>query len=147
MMGAAFQMPFHARWADMDFNAHMRNTAFLEVAADCRIRYFDEGGFTMRAFERWEIGPVVTRDQVEYSGEMRLLETGVVDLQLAGLNHDASRFRLRNTLRRDRDGTRVAVVTTSGAWLNLASRSPTPPPADLLRLLEALPRTLDFAVL
>lgn len=30
---------FHVRWGDMDFNAHMRNTAYLDISADVRMMY------------------------------------------------------------------------------------------------------------
>lgn len=145
-MSTSFEMPFYARWADMDFNAHMRNTAFLDVAADCRMRFFESGGFTMREFESRRIGPVLTRDQLDYRAEMRLLEGGTVDLELAGLSDDASRFRLRNTFRRNpgEDGRTVAVVTSDGLWFDLTSRKPAVPPDDLAALLRALPRTNDW---
>src|SRR6266849_9892511 len=31
-----------AGWGDMDFNAHMRNTAYLDKSADVRMMYFSE---------------------------------------------------------------------------------------------------------
>ncbi len=34
-----------AGWADMDFNSHMRNTAFLDKSADVRMMFFSENGF------------------------------------------------------------------------------------------------------
>ena len=34
-----------AGWGDMDFNAHMRNTAFLDKSADVRMMFFSENGF------------------------------------------------------------------------------------------------------
>jgi acyl-CoA thioester hydrolase len=146
-MSTRFEMPFFARWADMDFNAHMRNTAFLDVAADCRMRYFESGGFTMWEFEQRQIGPVIMRDELEYRAEMRLLEAGTVDLQLAGLSADTSRFRLRNTFRRDRDGKPVAAVTSLGAWFDLTSRKPTAAPDDLAVVLRALARADDYSEL
>ena len=36
-----------AGWGDMDFNSHMRNTAFLDKAADVRMMFFAENGFPM----------------------------------------------------------------------------------------------------
>jgi acyl-CoA thioester hydrolase len=31
-----------AGWGDMDFNAHMKNTAFLDKSADVRMMFFSE---------------------------------------------------------------------------------------------------------
>ena len=39
---------FIAGWGDMDANAHMRNTAFLDRAADVRMMFFADHGFGMK---------------------------------------------------------------------------------------------------
>ena len=142
-----FTLAFHARWPDMDFNAHLRNAAYLGEAEDCRMRYFDQQGFPMAGFLRRGIGPVVSRDELDYRGEMRLLESGTVTLTLAGLSEDGSRFRLRNTFTRDHDGRRAAIVTSTGGWLDLAARRLVAPPPELLDVLRALVRDDDFEVL
>ena len=48
-----------AGWADMDFNSHMRNTAFLDKSADVRVMYFADFGFPAQEFSRLRLGPVV----------------------------------------------------------------------------------------
>src|SRR5688572_12543868 len=131
------------RWADMDFNAHMSNTAYLDMSADTRMLFFQENGFTMREFERLRIGPVVRRDEVEYFRELRLLETVTVSFSLAGLSADASRMRLRNEFVRE-DGQLAARVTTTGGWLDLAERRLVSPPAALAEALRGLARAEDF---
>jgi acyl-CoA thioester hydrolase len=47
-MAELFSRTFHVGWGHMDFNAHMRNTAYLDFSADVRMMYFEENGFTMR---------------------------------------------------------------------------------------------------
>jgi acyl-CoA thioester hydrolase len=107
--------------------------------------YFQEHGFSMREFERLRLGPVITRDDLEYFREMRLLESIVVTLALAGLSEDESRFRIRNEFWRD-DRKAVARVTSTGGWLDLGTRKLSPPPEALARALNSLPRTDDFQV-
>ena len=138
-----FKKKFHVRWGDMDFNAHMANTAYLDMSADVRMMYFDEHGFSMREFERRRIGPVVMRDELEYFRELRLLEPVEVTLALAGLSQDASRFIIRNEFFRG-DGKLAARVTTFAGWLDLSKRKLTAPPEELFRLLNDLTRTDDF---
>ena len=58
-----------AGWGDMDFNSHMRNTAYLDKSADVRMMYFAECGFPMAEFMRLKLGPVVMRDEVEFDRE------------------------------------------------------------------------------
>ncbi len=85
-----------AGWADMDFNSHMKNTSFLDKSADVRMMFFAENGFPVAEFARLQIGPVVTKEEIEYYREVRLLQEIVVTLELAGLSADGGRFLLRN---------------------------------------------------
>ncbi len=135
-----------AGWGDMDFNAHMKNTAFLDRAADVRMLFFSENGFPMAEFARLRIGPVIMKDEIEYRREIGLLEEFVVTLACAGQAQDGSRFLLRNEICRP-DGTLCARVTSAGGWLDLAARKLVTPPPALLAAIESLPKTDDFAVL
>ncbi len=62
-----------AGWGDMDFNGHMRNTAYLDKSADVRMMYFSENGFPMTEFVRRRLGPVVMKEELEYFKEVGLL--------------------------------------------------------------------------
>lgn len=135
-----------AGWADMDFNAHMRNTAFLDKSADVRMMFFAEHGFPVAEFARLRLGPVVMKDEVEYRREVGLLQEITVTLAVAGLSADGSRFVLRNEILRD-DGKLCASVTTTGGWLDHGTRKLVAPPTALLAALQSLPRTDDFALL
>jgi acyl-CoA thioester hydrolase len=132
-----------AGWADMDSNAHMRNTAYLDKAVDARMLFFTEMGFPATEFERLRLGPVVMRDEVEYFLEIRMLEALRVTLELCGLSADGSRFRLRNEFYRH-DGRLTARVTSTGGWLDLALRKLTAPPDPIVAALRSLPRAECF---
>lgn len=132
-----------AGWGDMDFNAHMRNTAFLDKSADVRMLFFSEHGFPMAEFVRRRVGPVIQKDELEYLREVRLLEELRVTLALAGLSDDGSRWSIRNEFFRG-DGKLAARVTSAGGWLDLSARKLAVAPADLLDALNELPRTDDF---
>jgi acyl-CoA thioester hydrolase len=138
-----FERVFHVRWGDMDFNAHMKNTAYLDMSGDVRMMYFDEQGFSMREFERLKIGPVVMRDELEYFREMRLLESIKVNFQVAGLSPDVSRFCFRNEFFRE-DGKMVARVNSTGGWLGLESRRLVAPPDQLAKVIRELKQSKDF---
>ena len=141
-----FSRTFTAGWSDMDFNAHMRNTAYLDRAADVRMMFFVEHGFPASEFARIRVGPVVMKDEVEYFREVALLETFTMTLEMAGLSADGSRFVLRNTALRA-DGKPIARVTSTGGWLDLAARKLTAPPPALLEALQRIDRTEDFEAL
>ncbi len=135
-----------ASWADMDFNAHMRNTAFLDKSADVRMMYFSEHGFPTAEFSRLRIGPVIMKDEVEYRKEVGLLQEITVTLAVAGHAEDGSRFLLRNEILR-LDGTLCGRVTSSGGWLDLTARKLVVPPEALHTAMRLLPTTSDFMVL
>jgi acyl-CoA thioester hydrolase len=141
-----FEKRLFAGWGDMDFNSHMRNTAFLDKSADVRMMFFVENGFPMEEFMRLNIGPVIRRDELEYFKEVRLLEEVRVTLAVAGLAEDGSRFRFRNEFWRA-DGKLAATVTSAGGWLELALRKLVAPPEPLLAVLRSLPQTPDFEAL
>lgn len=136
----------YAGWADMDFNAHMKNTAYLDKAADVRQMFLIEHGFPMEEFLRLRIGPVVMKDEVEYYNEVGLQQQITVTYALAGQAPDGSRFLLRHEIFRP-DGKLSARVTSAGGWLNLAERKLMAPPPALLSAMNALEKTSDFIAL
>lgn len=139
----SFKAVFYAGWGVMDSNAHMANTAYLDMSADTRMMYFKENGFPIGEFQRLGIGPVVRKDEIEYFREFVLLDEVRVELLLAGISGDGSRFRFRNVFR-NAAGDTAAVVTTTAGWLDIRRRVLTAPPAELLALMNALGRTDDF---
>lgn len=143
---ARFTRPFYVRWGDMDLNAHMKNTSYLDICPDVRMMFFAENGFSLREFERLRIGPVILRDELDYHRELKLLDAFTVDLVLAGLSEDGSRFRIRNHFVRE-DGKTAARVTSTGGWLDLDARRLVVPPDDLLQVLLSMPRSEDFETL
>lgn len=138
-----FTVPISARWPDMDQNGHMSTTAYLGWAEDSRMRYFVSAGFPMERFTELAIGPVIQEDHLRYLREMRLLDEGTIELRMAGLASDGSRFRMRNDIVRA-DGRPAVSITSSGGWLDLAARRLTPPPVELLEVLQRLAPTDDF---
>jgi len=141
-----YEKTLYAGWGDMDFNSHMRNTAFLDKSGDVRMMFFAENGFPMAEFMRLKVGPVIMKDEIEYQKEVALLQALRVTLAVAGLADDGSRFFMRNEFFRP-DGKLCARVTSTGGWLDLAARRLVTPPAALLGALRSLPRTDDFQAL
>ena len=141
-----FEREFVAGWGDMDFNSHMRNTAFLDKSADVRMMFFADHGFSMEEFIRRKFGPVIRRDELEYFKEVRLLEPFKVSLSNAGLSDDGSRFLVRNEFWKN-DGTLIARVTSAGGWLDLETRRLIAPPPALLDALRSLTPSEAFQVL
>lgn len=145
-MNEIFKCSFRARWGDMDSNGHMANTAYLNVSGDVRMLFSESQGFSIRDFERLMIGPVVMKDEIEYYREIRLLDHFEVHYIMAGLSVDGSRFRVRNIFYRD-DGSKSAVVTSTGGWMDLRQRRLVVPPDRLREATVNLARSDDFEIL
>jgi acyl-CoA thioester hydrolase len=138
-----YEKTFLAGWGDMDFNSHMRNTAYLDKSADTRMLFFSEHGFPMSEFVRLKVGPVIIKDALEYFREVNLLDELKVTLAVAGLSEDGSRWLMRNEFFRP-DDKPAARVSSVGSWLDLAVRKLVPAPPKLLEALKSLPQTSDF---
>jgi acyl-CoA thioester hydrolase len=140
-----FSFTTRADWLFCDPNGHMRNSAYLDLAVHCRLRYLDANGFPAAEFARHRIGPTVRWDRVDYLREIRHLEEVIVELRLAAASDDLPRFRFANPILKG--GELAAVVTSEGGWLDLTQRRLTVPPGDLAAAMWRLPRTDDFEVL
>jgi acyl-CoA thioester hydrolase len=138
-----FERQVIAGSGDMDFNSHMRNTAYLDKSADVRMMYFSENRLSMQEFMRLRLGPVIMRDELDYDREVSLLEELRATLELAALATDGSRFAIQNCFYR-LDGQRVARVKSTGGWLTLAARRLVRPPEGLLAALQGAPCSKQF---
>ena len=134
---------FLAGWRTMDFNGHMGNTAYLDLAADVRLAFFAEHGFPTSEFRRLAMGPVIRKEEIEYFREIGLHETVTVTFAVRAMSADGARFALENE-HWTAEGERAARVRSTGGWLDLTRRKLIVPPPALLAVLYLVPRTLDF---
>ncbi|HZF14991.1 MAG TPA: thioesterase family protein [Steroidobacteraceae bacterium] len=141
-----FSKTLRAGWSDIDFNLHMRNTAYLDKAVDVRMMFFAESGFPVAEFLKRGIGPVMKTDSIDYHRELKLHEEFLVTLEASGAAEDGSRFRLRNDIVK-LDGTLAARVTSIGGWLDLKARKLISPPADLYAVMQKMSRVAEFEIL
>jgi acyl-CoA thioester hydrolase len=137
---------FYAGWGDMDFNAHMSNTAYLNKCGDVRMMLFAENGFPISELAQLTIGLVAMRDELEYFKEVNPMQELIVTAALAGLSDDGSRWAIRHEFMRT-DGKLCARVTSVGGWLELKARKLVVPPEDMLAVTKMLSRTEDFSTL
>ncbi len=144
-MSQIYEKTFHVGWANVDFNGHLGNTSFLDLAVDVRMFFFAENGFPVHEFQRLRFGPVIMKDEITYFKEMYMLDKIRITFQSAGISEDATRFRLRNDFYRE-DGKLAASLTTTGGWLSVETRKLIVPPKALAKAMKNLSRTDDFEV-
>lgn len=145
MSDDGFSKSFEIRWADLDANGHLRNSAYSDYATHVRFAYLAARGFDQAAFREANLGPVILREETRFLREIRLGETIDVDIRLVALSNDGARFRLRHAI--GRAGEPAAVNEVDGGWLDLARRRLVPPPSRLRTLLEGFPRGESVEVL
>lgn len=144
--GERYAREFLAGWGTMDFNGHLANTAYLDLAADVRLAFFAEHGFPSDEFRRLAIGPVIRKDELEYFREVGLHETVTVTLAAQAMSPDGARFAIENEIW-SAAGERCATVRSTGGWLDLRARKLVTPPTELLAALRRIPRAPGFVEL
>jgi len=141
-----FNCRFEVRWADLDGNRHVRNTAFSEYASHTRFQLLAAHGFTPEKLEALRFGPVMMREEIRYRREVLFGDTLSVNVRCAGLSPDGSHWLVRQEVRRS-DGKDAAILVIQGSWIHLDSRKSIAPPQELSTLLPELPRADDFVEL
>lgn len=130
----------------MDFNGHLANTAYLDLAADVRLAFFADHGFPPIEFRRLGIGPVIRKDELEYFREIGLHEMVTVTFAVLGLSADAARFVVENEIWSGA-GERAATIRSTGGWLDLRARRLVAPPPLLRDAMLIVPRAPGFVEL
>jgi acyl-CoA thioester hydrolase len=145
-MSRSSSYDYQVAWADLDANNHLKNTRYLDYAAQTRFRFLADHGFPPAAFAEARLGPVVFEDRVAYRKELRLLESFTVRQELRGHRPDGSRFIMLNRFFNAQDEL-CAEVTSHGAWFSLKERKIVVPPTTLFAAMDATPRADEFEAL
>jgi acyl-CoA thioester hydrolase len=140
---ARYAKQFIAGWGAMDFNGHLANTAYLDLAADARMAFFADHGFSPSEFRRLGVGPVIRKDEIEYSREVELHEVVTVTCAAAAMSPDGSRYVVENEIW-TAAGLQAARVRSTGGWLDLRARKLVAPPEPLLAAFMQIPRSEGF---
>lgn len=136
-MDAPFSQTYTVRWSDLDANAHMRNTAYMEYAMQTRMAYFHANDYSTGEFARLQFGPVVLKEELSYFKEIHMMDTITVTLSISEVTADGSRFTMCNDIIRG-DGIKATTIITSAAWLDLQARKLMAPPDKLNQLLQRI---------
>ncbi len=139
----SYKVTFSTRWADFDPNNHMRHSAYNDYAAEARVRFFRENGFSMIEFNKQNIGPVLFSENTNFYREINLSENISVELFVKGLSENGERFKFQHKIFKE-NGVLAAEIEIYGAWIDLKKRKLTKPPEELISKFEALEKSDNF---
>lgn len=134
---------FRVRWADLDPNGHMRHTAYNDYCAQARLMYFEEISMPFHKLLSMNVGPILFREDTRFFKEIRMNEEFEVGFSISKLRKDGSKWSFRHNIY-TKDGDLSAKIDVDGAWLDLAKRRTTVPPAELSDLLVNGVMSEDF---
>jgi acyl-CoA thioester hydrolase len=141
-----YSMNYEVRWSDLDANGHVNYSAYINAAGDLRFRFFSEHDFPPDKFEQLGIGPVYTAIHAWFLREVRMGETVTINFALSGLSSQGGRWKALHEVVKS-NGKRAVILEVEGVILNLTTRKPVLPTAELLQTFSLIPRSKDFQVL
>ena len=134
------------RWSDLDANGHVNYSAYINAAGDLRYGFFSEHGFPPEKFQELGIGPIYTAIHARFFREVRMGETVTITYAMSGLSPQGGRWKVHHEILKS-NGKKAVSLDLEGAILDLASRKPALPTAELLQTFNLIPRAKDFEVL
>ena len=141
-----YSKTYEIRWSDLDANGHVNYAAYIDATGDLRFRFFAEHGFPPERFDQLGVGPIFTAIHAQFMREVRMGETVTITYALAGLSPQGGRWKVHHDVLKP-NGKKAVRIDLEGAILNLSTRKPALPTAELLQTFNLIPRTADFEVL
>lgn len=130
-------------WAQIDANRHLRHSAYADLCAQARSNMLRDMGLSLDKIAESNIGPVLFREELVYLRELHLNDVVRVTVVMTKYNTVNSRFSFRHEVHRS-DGTKCAVVTVDGAWMDIGKRKLTVLPSEWQGIVEQLPKSEDY---
>jgi acyl-CoA thioester hydrolase len=110
-----FQIAFKTRWSDFDANRHMRHTAYNDYAAEVRVRYFKQQGFSLDDFAKENLGPILFKEETTFFKEIHIGEDISINLKLKAVSKNSERWKLEHHVYNE-TGKLAAEILVYGAW-------------------------------
>ncbi len=113
----SYRKSFQSNWADLDPNGHMRHTAYNDYAAQLRLLFFEEHGFSFLKLSEMGIGPILFREETRFFREVRMGEKISVDVQLLKARKDASKWSFRQNIYKDKNEISASIEVDGAGWI------------------------------
>lgn len=138
-----YKLPFQVRWADTDPSGHMRHSAYNDYGAHVRVAALSQGELPIIKLMEMQIGPVAFREEMIFKHELRLLGHFEVNLSVSAMRKNGKIWTMKHEFILP-SGKIAATITIDGGWLHLIERKVVPPPEELFKTMDSIPKTPDF---
>jgi acyl-CoA thioester hydrolase len=118
-------------WSQIDANMHLRHSAYADFAAQARLELLERTGFSSSLFHKYNIGPILFREESIYLREVPLNDRIMVTCEMTKMRSDGTRWSFRQEIYRS-DGIKAAIITVDGSWLNTVERKLAVLPTELI---------------
>ncbi|MDB5112004.1 MAG: hypothetical protein JWR67_3118 [Mucilaginibacter sp.] len=130
-------------WSQIDANQHMRHSAYADFAAQARLTMLESLGLKPAALFKFNIGPILFREELLYLREVGINEYLKVTSELTRSRSGGSRWAIRHEIFRS-DGIKAAIINVDGAWIDMEKRKLAELPEELSTLFMMTPRSSDY---
>lgn len=134
------------RWADLDPNRHVRNSAYPDVFVEVRMEMFKNAGYSLKELGAQQIGPVVLQEHTYYIKEVQGDEVVHIDIQLGGHTEDKRYWQFAQHLY-DHNGILSTYHEFTFAVMDLQQRKVVQPPRGMLDTFLQLPQIESFSII
>ncbi len=141
-----YKVQFTTRWSDFDANLHMRHTAYNDYAAEVRLRYFNEAGWTMQRLAKEGIGPVLLREETSFLKEINIGEDISATMELDASSDDFRKWKFKHIIY-NKDNEVSAEITVFGGWIDLKKRKLTTPSKELIDFCNSFEKSENFTLI
>jgi len=134
------------RWSDLDPNQHLANSGYMNFMSATRMKHMVSQGVNYSDLKKWNIGPVVLREEIHYFKEVFPGKPVYVSHEVSGISDDGTFYKVRHNFYNHK-GENFARGVMTGTWINLNTRKITPPNTEIIEKLMSKDRCEDFVTL
>ena len=134
------------RWSDLDPNQHLANSGYLNFMSATRIKHMVSQGVSYNDLKKWNLGPVVLREEIHYFKEVFPGKPVYVSHEVSGISEDGAFYKIRHNFYNHK-GENFARGAMTGTWIDLKTRKITPPKIEIIEKLMSKDRCNDFVIL
>lgn len=130
-------------WSMIDANRHLRHSAYSDFCTQARSNLMSQIGLSVNECAKYGIAPILFREETIFHREIKMDEEISVAVEMTKHTIANNRFSITHFVYKA-DGTKSATVNVDGAWFDLQSRKLTPLPANVVVLINKIPKNENF---